>query len=528
MTLETDSFSNQRIGFFYYFRNMNPKKILRTITCILFIVSRVQGQCPFFYDGFESGSLGAAWTAGSGYTTTFNSTNPAVGNLALQLSGTSPFFSGPSATFGPSQPTYISWWGMTNTVTPGSGAGYFILGDNNTQGNNGIVFAYFAPGFLRFYNTSAYDYPTTALTWLHIELKNINWTNKSFDIYINGTLWQSNFAFRSLTSTSASKLYLHNYTNATAYYDDIQVGTVPTISVSLTPSLTCSGSQATLTAMGSATSYSWSGGVTNSIGFVPGVSGVYTVTASYGTGSIVCQNTETITVSVAPISTITIVASRDTVCPGIPVILTATGASSYSWTSGSTQPSITVFPAASTNYSLTGVGVNSCVASGSIQINTFPLPQPTITAHSNTVCQGESILLTASGASSYTWSTGAFSNTIVISPQNSSTFTVTGANLFACTNAVNFNVVVSECTGINESSLAEREISVFPNPNAGEFTLVSPVSSVLIIQNSLGEIVKELSMGVQTAVKLEMPSGVYFISGKISDRSMRVKVIVLR
>ncbi|MCH2224434.1 MAG: glycosyl hydrolase family 18 protein [Crocinitomicaceae bacterium] len=67
---------------------------------------------------------------------------------------------------------------------------------------------------------------------------------------------------------------------------------------------------------------------------------------------------------------------------------------------------------------------------------------PNVTVSGNlTLCEGESITLTASGADSYVWNTGATVASITVSPATSTTYTVTGTNSFG-TDTETINVTV--------------------------------------------------------------------------------------
>ncbi|MCB9273928.1 MAG: hypothetical protein H6564_07795 [Lewinellaceae bacterium] len=180
-----------------------------------------------FYDGFESGSYSPTWVdAGGSYTRSVDMVTPAVGNYSLTQTGSSGHISGLLATFAPAQPSEISWWVRpTNYTTTHA---YCVIGDENTPSNLGIVFCYYSSANnLRFFSSSAavINFPATVNIWYFIELKNIDWDNKSFDVYINGNLVQADFPFRSQASTSVSRVYLYNLTlNATTKYDDIKIG----------------------------------------------------------------------------------------------------------------------------------------------------------------------------------------------------------------------------------------------------------------------------------------------------------------
>ncbi len=53
-------------------------------------------------------------------------------------------------------------------------------------------------------------------------------------------------------------------------------------------------------------------------------------------------------------------------------------------------------------------------------------PTISITASQDSVCSGTTVTLTASGGNTYTWNTGATTNTIAVSPVNSTTYNVVG------------------------------------------------------------------------------------------------------
>ena len=86
--------------------------------------------------------------------------------------------------------------------------------------------------------------------------------------------------------------------------------------------------------------------------------------------------------------------------------LTASGATSYLWSPGrETTASITVNAAGT--YSVVGTDGNGCKNSASQSVTVNPLPTVAITADGPTaLCQGATVTLTASGATSYLWSPG--------------------------------------------------------------------------------------------------------------------------
>ncbi|HPI54624.1 MAG TPA: T9SS type A sorting domain-containing protein, partial [Chitinophagaceae bacterium] len=260
---------------------------------------------PNFVDDFETGSLSPTWQSGTGsYTATVVNTNPAEGSYNLKLSSTTNnnFYQGRYVTFPSAQPTYVSWWAKTNTTTAANG--YFVLGDNNIASNNGILFVYFnATSSLRFFNTTGYNYPIVANQWYFIEARNINWTTKTMDIYVDNVLILPGWAFRTPTATDVTQFHLHSLSASDPEYDRIQIGLgnmVP-LAATVSPSSTvCAGSPISLHASG-AMNYSWNGLSVPSgdTSLIPAASSIYTVTAndSYG-----CTASSNVSVTVTPTS----------------------------------------------------------------------------------------------------------------------------------------------------------------------------------------------------------------------------------
>ncbi|MCE3227095.1 MAG: hypothetical protein K0S32_1646 [Bacteroidetes bacterium] len=112
------------------------------------------------------------------------------------------------------------------------------------------------------------------------------------------------------------------------------------------------------------------------------------------------------------------------VCGGGNVNLTASGASSYTWSNGSNGTSINVSPSSTTVYTVSGSNIPGCngVASTTVTV----VSQPTVTANSVSVCTTQNVTLTANGASTYSWNTGASSQSITVSPGSTTVYTVTG------------------------------------------------------------------------------------------------------
>ncbi|MDI3479485.1 MAG: hypothetical protein PWQ14_631, partial [Rikenellaceae bacterium] len=130
---------------------------------------------------------------------------------------------------------------------------------------------------------------------------------------------------------------------------------------------------------------------------------------------------------------ITASATPSSVCTGSNTTLSASGASTYSWShslgSGSSK---TVTPTATTTYTVTGTS-SGCTATATVSVTVNPLPTVLASASPSTINSGQSSVLTASGASTYSWNTGGNTASITVSPTSTTTYTVTGTSTLGCT-----------------------------------------------------------------------------------------------
>jgi gliding motility-associated-like protein len=203
---------------------------------------------------------------------------------------------------------------------------------------------------------------------------------------------------------------------------------LPSLTVTATPAVICTGASSTLSATG-ATTYTWSanaGSVNTSTATVsPTVNSTYTVSASKNG----CSNSATVAVSVGPPPTVSVTATQTTICAGNSTTLTGAGAGTYTWMpGGSTTNPLTVSPTVTTTYSVMGSS-GGCKDSATITIHVNPGPAVTAVASQTAICSGQSSTLTASGAPNYTWSANAGSattSTVTVSPSSTATYVVTG------------------------------------------------------------------------------------------------------
>ena len=111
----------------------------------------------------------------------------------------------------------------------------------------------------------------------------------------------------------------------------------------------------------------------------------------------------------------------------------------YNWSNGATTSYINVTPIQTTTYYLTtSNGISTCTDSVTVTVNS-----PSVNAGGDqSICQGDSVILTASGADTYQWS-NAVINGQVFSPASTQTYTVTGTNSLGCTATSQVSVTVN-------------------------------------------------------------------------------------
>nr|MBA3665847.1 PKD domain-containing protein [Bacteroidota bacterium] len=162
-------------------------------------------------------------------------------------------------------------------------------------------------------------------------------------------------------------------------------------------------------------------------------SGVYTVTliSSNGFGAS-SPMSQTLQVNALPV--VTASSPTSAICIGQSVLLTGTGASTYSWNTGATTNTIAVTPAVNTSYTVTGTNANGCKNTAVNSITVNALPTVSITGGTSAVCNGATVVLTGTGANTYTWSNAATTTSIGVTVTSNVTYSVTGTNANGCSN----------------------------------------------------------------------------------------------
>ncbi|HKC68006.1 MAG TPA: hypothetical protein VKG26_07230, partial [Bacteroidia bacterium] len=167
-----------------------------------------------------------------------------------------------------------------------------------------------------------------------------------------------------------------------------------------------------------------------------------------GENTIITFNSSGTFTVLAPV--VTVSPATATVCAGNHVVLTASGVSTYSWSpssglSSTSGISVIATPTATTTYTVSGTNSYGTVSSATVTVNVNATPAITISPALPVVAGGQSATITASGASTYTWSPSTNLNTtsgatVTANPQIATAYTLTGTSSAGCVNQLAFSV----------------------------------------------------------------------------------------
>ncbi|MCS7085163.1 MAG: hypothetical protein NZ534_03675, partial [Bacteroidia bacterium] len=229
---------------------------------------------------------------------------------------------------------------------------------------------------------------------------------------------------------------------------------VPQLIVSQDKSI-CRGATVELTANGAA-SYSWapatglSATTGASVMATPASSVTYTVT---GTSLNGCVSTATIHVTVDPRPELELNTNLYVMCSNSFATLSAFGAETYIWSPGTylnstTNATVIATPPATTTYTVIGTYLGGCTDTATVTVQVINAPQLTQVVSQPTICRGQSATLQATGATSYTWynpngTVVGTGETVVVSPTETTTYSVTGVGPNGCLSTATATVTVN-------------------------------------------------------------------------------------
>lgn len=170
---------------------------------------------------------------GSSFTTTIQNGSAADGNGHLDMSGFTGSYDGVYASFASVQPTEVSYY-----VRPAntSNQGYIAIGNSPESTFSNMFYAYMNWGQIRVFTWfGSYYFNVNSNQWNLIELKNIDWVNSTYDLYINSTLAQASLSFNDINVPSVNEVHLWNSNTLAVGYDKIRIQTQDVTPITIVP-----------------------------------------------------------------------------------------------------------------------------------------------------------------------------------------------------------------------------------------------------------------------------------------------------
>jgi len=218
------------------------------------------------------------------------------------------------------------------------------------------------------------------------------------------------------------------------YTDSVEVTILPVPKItSISGDTTvCSGTEVPLAVAGVADQFIWSDGQEGTdISVVPTERTVYRVTATNGCTLSNFKDVSEVKITVLPLPEKPVITPSDTIviCKEELVTLTSNVSDSIVWSTGDSTASIEVSQAGI--YSVSHFNQYQCTNSDQVVVKYVEEPE-LITSGYNTICRGDSLTISVLHADELVWSTGDSTATIKVSPQDTTTYYVTGNNNLGC------------------------------------------------------------------------------------------------
>ncbi len=303
------------------------------------------------------------------------------------------------------------------------------------------------------------------------------------------------------------------------------VSIAPVAPINITPSNTtiCLGESVSLTSTGTGP-FTWTASAganpasASSVTVSPTSNTTYTVLS--GTGA--CTVTAVATVSISPTLSINITPASTIICNGQSANLSVTGSTGpFVWTASSgANPSptgaVTVNPTTTVTYTVLA-GTGACTAQAIASVSVSPTLTISIIPSNTTICSGASATLTASGTTSYIWSNGASTSSIIVNPTTNTSYTVIGTNGI-CTNSTSttLNIITPTvsatsslpyyCIGIPAVSLTGSGATTYTWSGSGLSSTTGAIVTATPSATSIYTVVGETSGCVATqTISLTVP-----------------------
>lgn len=254
-----------------------------------------------------------------------------------------------------------------------------------------------------------------------------------------------------------------------------------------------------------------------------------------------------ITITVNPAPVVSITTSDIEICPSQSAVLTASGASSYTWSPASSLSSptgsvVTATPSSTTTYNVTGT-TGLCSGYSSIEIKVLDTPIANVTHSSTSILCNDSVNYDASTSdhvSNFLWSfqggnpagSNASGVTVFYTSTGTFTTTLTVSNVCGADSSYSTTVMVTgDCNASIEDLDWAHQIYYAPIDQQIVLTITNDAPVVCSIINALGQIIMQRPIeatGSQT-IRFDasvLAAGMYIVRLDNGTTSRQVKVIV--
>lgn len=227
-----------------------------------------------------------------------------------------------------------------------------------------------------------------------------------------------------------------NGKDSTVIERNVVVVASPRLSLEAERTSICRGESVLISSSKQAIHYSWSPEESREeqLHVSPKTTTTYSLTVSNPSG---CTAQESITITVVPAAeSLSIYPPKPVVCRGDTLRLTTGNGHHVQWQiQGSVQttenPELTFVPQNSTTVQVNALDKTGCAMQQSVQVEVVAHPRLTVAQKSVSICKGENLTLSASGADNYLWQSASQSqqyvgSSIVCQPQANTQYQVTG------------------------------------------------------------------------------------------------------
>ena len=249
--------------------------------------------------------------------------------------------------------------------------------------------------------------------------------------------------------------------------------------------------------------WNYSGGVATINGTDHNVDLDFSNAPHTGTVSVYAQNscsttaTLTMTVDVLPAPNV-IVSGNNNMCDNTQEVLTASGATTYTWDTGATTSTISITPTVTTVYTVTGADALGCMAMKAYTMNVLSSPTVQVSGSTVAVCPGQTVALTASGSGAlFIWSDGFIgaNHTIQVTSANP-VYTITNTYTNSCFTQITYtvNVLSGPVLAIaGNTVVCDKTLATFTASGASSYVwnsgLTSPINSFIVTTSTTIKVV---------------------------------------